>query len=128
MKTFAQAAVIFMIVMVAVFVCFNLITGSITDNEAENTLSQAVEQALFTTISEKSYSIETREEFIANFYINLFEQTQSKAKFTVKILEVDETAGLLDVEVTETLVYPDGKTREVKCRKTVVFEENSVTT
>ena len=68
MKTFAQAAVIFMIVMVAVFVCFNLITGSITDNEAENTLSQAVEQALFTTISEKSYSIETREEFVANFY------------------------------------------------------------
>lgn len=125
MKTFAQAAVIFMLVITTVFVCFNLITGNVTDNEAENSLSQTVEQAVYTTLSEKSYTIENQDEFIADFNTNLILQTQSMAELKVRILEVDVTEGLLDVEVTETLTYPDGKVREVSCRKTVIFEEEA---
>lgn len=126
MKTFAQAAAIFMLVITTAFICFNLITGNVTDNEAENSLSQTVEQALYTTLSEKSYSVENQDEFIADFNTNLLLQTQSKAELTVRILEADASEGLLDVEVTETLTYPDGKVREVSCRKTVLFEEEAV--
>lgn len=125
MRTFAQAALIFLIVMVSVFVCFNIITGSITDNEAETTLSQSVEQALYTTLSERAYSIENQDEFVADFLINLTKQTQSKSELLVRILAADETNGLLDIEVTETITYPDGKVREVSCRKTVILEEDT---
>lgn len=123
MKTFAQAAIIFMIVMVSVFVCFNVVTGSITDNEAENTLSQSVEQAMYNTLSEHSYTINNKDEFVAEFLTNLILQTNSKSELDVRILAVDEVEGLMDIEVRETLTYPDGKIREVKCRQTVIFEE-----
>lgn len=125
MKTFAQAAIIFIIVIVSVFVCFNIITGSVTDNEAENTLSQSVEQALYTTMSGQSYTIQNKDEFVADFMINLALQTNSQAELNIRVLDVDEVEGLLDVEIIETLMYPDGKTREVSCRKTVIFEEDA---
>ena len=125
MKTFAQAAIIFLLVVVAVFVSFNLITGSITDNETENTLSQSVEQALYNTMSSHSYSIENQEEFLSDFMINLISQTKSKSELDLRILEVDKEEGLLDIEVRESITYPDGKVREVSCRKTVIFEEEA---
>lgn len=127
MKTFAQAAIIFMIVLVSVFVCFNIITGSVTDNEVEIALSQSVEQAMSNTLSGQSYSINNKDEFVGAFLINLVELTDSKAELDVRILAVDEVEGLMDVEVTETLTYPDGEVREVACRRTVIFEEDQST-
>ena len=125
MKTFAQAAIIFMVVIVSVFICFNIITGSVTDNEVENTLSQSVEQALSVTLKGNTHSIQNRDEFVAEFMFNLIEQTKSKSELNVRVLAVDEVEGLMDIEVTETLTYPDGKVREVNCRKTVIFEEEA---
>lgn len=123
MKSFAQAAIIFMVVIVAVFVSFNLVTGNVTDTEAEKSLSQSVEQALYVTLKGETHSVENKDEFIAEFMTNLVLQTQSKSELTVRVLEADEIEGLLDIEVTETLTYPDGKIREIKCRRTVLFEE-----
>lgn len=122
MKTFAQAAIIFMIVIVTVFVSFNIITASITDNEVENSLSQSVEQALYTTMSNKFYSINNKDEFISDFLTNLVLQTNSKSTVNVRILDVDKDEGLMDIEVVETIPYPDGKIREVNCRKTVILD------
>lgn len=123
MKTFAQAAIIFLTVVATAFLCFNLITGSITDNEAEAALSQSVEQALYVTLtSGETYSIDSNEDFVNDFLSNLLVQVNSPADIAVRILDVDYQEGLLDVEVTETMTYPDGKTREVTCRKTVLLD------
>lgn len=122
MKTFAQAAIIFMIVLVSVFVCFNLITGNVTDNEAEVALSRSVEQALYVTLDGEAYSISNNEDFINDFLVNLAMQIQSGTDIDVRVLEVDYKEGLMDVEIKESLVYPDGEVRVVSCRKTVILE------
>lgn len=123
MKTFVQAAVIFLIVLAASLLCFNLITGNTTDNEAEKALAQSVEQSMYNALTNEVYSIHNNDEFIADFLTNLSLQVDSGASLHVRVIDADYVEGLLDVEVTETLTYPDGKTREVSCRRTVILED-----
>lgn len=123
MKTVMQASLIFMILVMTVIGCFNLMTASIVSTEVETSLTQSVEQALYVTLSDKAYTVDDEDAFVSDFLINLVDRIESPGDISVKIVAVDEEEGLIDVEVTETVAFPAGQKKEITCRRTVLFEE-----
>ena len=124
MKTFAQASAIFIVIIISAVLCFFIFTSVSTKTETEYSLSQAVEQSIYMAMSEKNYTIDNNDEFIADVVQNLLVQSTTKAEYTIRILAADKDNGLLDIEVTQVVLKNStGEKQETKCRKTVILEE-----
>ena len=122
MKTFVQAAGIFLIfVLVIMFACgqFSYTASKI---ELENTLDDAVEHALYVAMSKKVYTIETKDELAADVIHELFTSCNIKADYTIAFNVIDIENGLVDVQVTQkTQAVPLIGSTAV-CRKTIILE------
>ena len=124
MKTFAQASAIFIVIIISAVLCFFIFTSVSTKTETEYALSQAVEQSIYMAMSEKNYTIDNNDEFIADVVQNLLVQSTTKADYTIRVLTADKDNGLLDIEVTQVVLKNStGEKQETKCRKTVILEE-----
>ena len=85
-------------------------------------LEESIEQSLENLKIKKTYSIDNTDEFIADFVQNLILYIESDSEIKVEILSVDIEKGLLDVNVIETFEQPNGSTKSISCRKTVIME------
>lgn len=91
--------------------------------EVKNALSEAIENSMETVMSTNSYSINDKEEFVADFLESLLSQVESTSTLTVNILKADNEKGLLSVEVIEQYKHPNGKDGTVSVDRTVVFDQ-----
>lgn len=100
----------------------SIMTTDIRQNEIETSINNAARVTLYNTKISKSYEISTEDEMIAEFNKNLLSQINSDSDITVKVLDADVEEGLLDVEVTASYKYPNGKEGSITSRKTVIYE------
>lgn len=123
MKTAIISCVLVLLLIITSLILFTIYGQNTRKNEVEDSLSIAVEQSLETLKIKKTYNINNTEEFVADFLQNLLISIESDSEVEVNILSVDVEKGLLDVEVIETFSQPNGSTKSVSCRKTVILEE-----
>ena len=112
-----------MMMIITILILYTIYGQNTRQNEVEETLSVAVEQTLENMKIDKSYDINSTEEFIADFNQNLILSIESDSVLEVNILTVDIEKGLFDVEVVETFVQPNGSKGTASCRKTIILEE-----
>ena len=95
-----------------------------------NELRDAVDNALISTVEnqfdEKSYDVNNTDEFIADFIEALLVQINSDCSIEIRILNVDQTKGLLSVEVVEHFYHPIGTEGRISVQRTVIMEQYSV--
>lgn len=125
MKTVIISCVLVFLLIITSLILFTVYGQNTRQNELEDSLSIAVEQSLENLKINKSYSVNNTEEFIADFLENLLISIESDSDIKVEILSVDVEKGLLDVNVIETFSQPNGSTKSISCRKTVILEEYS---
>ncbi|MDD6194845.1 MAG: hypothetical protein PUB19_08100 [Lachnospiraceae bacterium] len=94
-------------------------------SDLDNALSVAVEDAVESTMNQKTYTCQNYMEFIADFTQNLLLQISNDSDIEVSIAKVDYEKGLMSVKVTETFTHPNGNEGKNECETTVVFEQVS---
>ncbi len=112
-----------MMMIITILILYTIYGQNTRQNEVEETLSVAVEQTLENMKIDKSYDVNSTEEFIADFNQNLILSIESDSELEVNILSVDIDKGLFDVEVIETFKQPNGSVGHASCRKTIILEE-----
>ena len=99
-------------------------------NMRQNELNRAVDSALQDTVENqfdnKTYSVSSNDEFIADFMEALLVQVNSDCSIKVNVLDVDYQKGLLSVEVIEKYKHPIGTEGEVSVKRTVIMEQYMV--
>lgn len=99
-------------------------------NMRQNELNRAVDSALQDTVENqfdnKTYSVGSNDEFVADFVEALLVQINSDCSIKVKVLDVDYQKGLLSVEVIEKYKHPIGTDGQVSVKRTVIMEQYSV--
>lgn len=123
MKNVILASVIVLILILVCITSLTIYSHNSRQNEVEEALTVAVEQALENLKINKQYPIENDDELVADFVQRLVMGIDSDSDIEVKILAIDREKGLLDVEVVETYRQLNGSTGKASYRKTVIFEE-----
>ena len=122
MKSFVQAAGIFLIFVLAIILMANIFSKSASDTELENALEKALEHSLYVAMTDNVYTIDDTDELAADVMHELFTTCNVKADYTIVFNVIDIENGLVDVEVTQVVQpFPLIKS-EVKCRKTIILE------
>ena len=80
-------------------------------------------QTMKEVMEQESYGIQNKNEFIAAFLQALVMRTNSDVDMTVNVITADMEQGLMDIEVTEKISFLNMKEKEIKVRRTVVFEK-----
>lgn len=109
--------------VITALILFTVYGQNTRQNELDEALSTAVEQSLENLKIDKHYTIEDKDELIADLNQNLILSLESDSEVVVKVLAVDMERGLIDVEVTETFKQPNKTTGRAVCRKTIVVDE-----
>lgn len=122
MKNVIIAFGMVVILILTVFVSLTIYSNNSRQNEVEEALTVAVEQALENLMVDQQYTIADTKEFIADFVQRLVVGLDSESEITVNILAVDTEKGLLDVEVVETYRQVNGTTGTASYRKTVILD------
>lgn len=123
MKTAIVSCVLAFLIIISSLILLTIYEQNTRQNELEDSLSVAIEQSLENLKTKQNYSIANTDEFIADFVQNLIVAIESDSDIKIEILNVDFEKGLLDVNVVETFVQPNGSKNTVSCRKTVILEE-----
>lgn len=125
MKTFLQAAGIFIIIVLTVIFMANSFSETTSDIELQNSLNSALEHSLYVAMSKNTYTIDDTEELAADVIHELFTTCNAKADYKIVFNEIDIDNGLVDVEVTQTIkTFPLIKS-EVTCHQTVILEASA---
>ncbi|MCI8365642.1 MAG: hypothetical protein HFG34_11960 [Eubacterium sp.] len=94
-----------------------------TLQELEDSLAVSVSQTMKEVMEQESYGIQDKNEFIAAFLQALIMRTNSDVDMTVNIISADMEQGLMDIEVIEKISFLNMKEKEIKVRRTVIFEK-----
>ena len=122
MKNVIIAVGLVLVLILSAFISLTVYSHNSRQNEVEEALTVAVEQALANLMIDKQYSIDSKEEFVADFTQRLILGIDSDSTITVNILAVDIKKGLLDVEVVEEYPQMNGSVGTASYRKTVILE------
>ncbi|MGO5053988.1 hypothetical protein ACTQ6A_16005 [Lachnospiraceae bacterium LCP25S3_G4] len=99
-------------------------------NMRQNELNRAVDSAIKDTVENQfdntTYSVNSNDEFVADFMEALLVQINSDCSVVVNVLDVDYQKGLLSVEVIEKYIYPIGTEGKVSVKRTVIMEQYTV--
>lgn len=99
-------------------------------NMRQNELNRAVDSAIKDTVENQfddtTYSVNSNDEFVADFMEALLVQINSDCSAVVNVLDVDYQKGLLSVEVIEKYIHPIGTEGEVSVKRTVIMEQYTV--
>lgn len=93
-----------------------------TLQELEDSLAVSVSQTMKEVMEQESYGIQNKNEFIASFLQALVMRTNSDVDMTVNVISADMERGLMDIEVTEKISFLNMEEKEIKVRRTVIFE------
>ena len=91
--------------------------------ELQGSLPGIVEESVENVMSQNSYTILDRNEFVADVVENLADLLDTSSDIMIEIINADEEKGLLSIRVTETFQYLNGKTGSASCDRTVIFEQ-----
>lgn len=114
--------------MAALYVCAMMLTlygRNVRQQEADTALSQAIDSTLSSVISDRNYTIENNEAFVADFLKALLIHANSDSDISIAVLEADYDYGILSVEVTEKFAHPNGKRGSVSEVRTVIFDKEA---
>jgi len=99
-------------------------------NMRQNELNRAVDSAIKDTVENQfddtTYSVNSNDEFVADFMETLLMQINSDCSVVVNVLDVDYQKGLLSVEVIEKYIHPIGTEGNVSVKRTVIMEQYTV--
>lgn len=124
MRNFIMASTLILAFTLSIFTSSAVMGRQVRDNEIRTALGTAMENAITVMTIKPVYDVNTTNEFVAEFLQNLIMQIDSDSTLTVKIIDMDVVNGMLDVEVTEEFLYPNGKVGKVSVRKTIIVEYN----
>ena len=115
----------FFMVLVALIIILIImtITGRMQRNtEVNSTISEAVEQSVNAVMNNKAYTIDDKDEFVADVLQNLLNTYENDADITIKIATADKEKGLLGIKVIETFKKPNHGITEDSYEKVVLLE------
>ena len=126
MKTFVQAAGIFLIIVLTIVFMATKFSGATSETELEAALDNALEHALYVSMSKNTYTINNEDEVAADVMHELFTSLNAKADYEIAFNVIDIENGIIDVQVTQTIkTFPLIKSK-VSCRKTIILESATV--
>ncbi len=91
-------------------------------DELEKAVSGAVKQTVKASHAEGQDDITSDKEMVAHFVNVVSNNIKSDGDISVKVLGVDYKEGLLDVKVSETFKYLNGKEKTITVRKCAIYE------
>ena len=110
-----QAIIVIGIAVIMIIVSLTLLSvESKTDRQDE--LDRAVAAAV------KQTSIKSDKEMIAQFIQNVCTSINSDGDLHIQVMGVDYKEGMLDVLVTESYYYLNGKQGHIKTRKCAIYQ------
>lgn len=115
----------FFMVLVALIIILIImtVTGRMQRNtEVNSTISEAVEQSVNAVMNNKAYTIDDKDEFVADVLQNLLNTYENDADITIKIATADKEKGLLGIKVIETFEKPNHGITEDSYEKIVLLE------
>ncbi|MCR5429872.1 MAG: hypothetical protein K6E58_01385 [Eubacterium sp.] len=91
-------------------------------DELEKAVSGAVKQTVKASHAEGQTDITSNKEMVAHFVNVVSNNIKSDGKLSVKVMGVNYKEGLLDVKVSETFNYLNGKEKTITVRKCAIYE------
>ena len=91
-------------------------------DELEKAVSGAVKQTVKASHADGQTDITSDKEMVAHFINVISNNIKSDGKLSVNVLGVDYKEGLLDVKVSETFNYLNGKEKTITVRKCAIYE------
>ena len=119
--------VLSIVLIVLVVVSLVTVAGRHTrEAEMQQALRQAVEESADQVLMQGKYTMDSKEELVADFTSLLVERLRTKdanRKLKVDIAGVDEKKGLLSVHVEESYTHPNGRKGTLETEATMVLEQ-----
>ena len=91
-------------------------------DELDKAVSGAVKQTVKASHADGQRAITSDKAMVAHFVNVISSNIKSDGKISVKVLGVNYKDGLLDVKVSETFKYLNGKEKTITVRKCAVYE------
>lgn len=122
MKQFITVIGIAVIVTLIAMTLLSEQSRSSRQDELERAVSGAVKQTVKATHADGQTDITSNKEMVAHFVNVVSNNIKSDGDISVKVLGVDYEDGLLDVKVSETFKYLNGKEKTIEVRKCAIYE------
>lgn len=112
--------------IISIVIVMTLCGTNMRQNELNRAVDSAVQDTVENQFDNKTYSVSSNDEFVADFIEALLVQINSDCDIKVNVLDVDYQKGLLSVEVTEKYKHPIGTEGQVSVIRTVIMEQYMV--
>lgn len=112
--------------IISIIIVITLCGTNMRQNELNRAVDSAVQDTVENQFDNKTYSVSSNDEFIADFIEALLVQINSDCSVKVNVLDVDYQKGLLSVEVIEKYKHPIGTDGQVCVKRTVIMEQYMV--
>ena len=112
--------------IISIVIVMTLCGTNMRQNELNRAVDSAVQDTVENQFDNKTYSVSSNDEFVADFIEALLVQLNSDCAIKVNVLVVDYQKGLLSVEVTEKYKHPIGTEGQVSVKRTVIMEQYMV--
>lgn len=99
---------------------------TVRQNEVDRALDTAVEQTVAELQEEHTYTLDNREEFLADFVEGLLIKIESDSEIEVQVAGIDYEKGLLAIKVIEHFEHMNGKPGTVESERTVLLENYNI--
>ncbi len=124
MKNALLAAGLILCGLLAALCIWSSESSQIRQREQWTALHHAMEQTM-ESLAGGAGGIDSDEKLAAEFMEKFLLYIDSDSTVDVTVHTADVREGLLDVEVTETFRYPNGRQGQVTARKTMIIEEKN---
>ena len=112
--------------IISIVIVMTLCGTNMRQNELNRAVDSAVQDTVENQFDNKTYSVSSNDEFIADFIEALLVQINSDCSVKVNVLDADYQKGLLSVEVIEKYKHPIGTDGQVSVKRTVIMEQYMV--
>lgn len=112
--------------IISIVIVMTLCGTNMRQNELNRAVDSAVQDTVENQFDNKTYSVSSNDELIADFIEVLLVQINSDCSVKVNVLDVDYQKGLLSVEVIEKYKHPIGTEGLVSVKRTVIMEQYMV--
>ena len=122
MKQFITVIGIAVIVTLIAMILLSEQSRASRNDELEKAVSGAVKQTVKASQAEGQSDITSNRLMVAHFVSIISNNIKSDGEISIKVLGVDYKEGLLDVKVSETFNYLNGKEKTITVRKCAIYE------
>lgn len=112
--------------IISIVIVMTLCGTNMRQNELNRSVDSAIKDTVENQFDDTTYSVNSNDEFVADFMEALLVQINSDCSVVVNVLDVDYQKGLLSVEVIEKYIHPIGTEGEVSVKRTVIMEQYTV--